>query len=182
MPTDYSKIQFSKIFPFESIVTTFGASIIAIEGFFDDSLFKVKDDDFLGVVGRKYRARVNISKLRQYSKEHFDKSWFSISLTISLINRSWYMVEKFQDYSPEFEFFRHLRNAASHGNRFKFNKIEPSRPASWRGITIDHNLKGSSNPLQNKMCITNKIASADIILLLWDIEHRITSESPDIAF
>src|ERR1700761_8109026 len=37
---------------------------------------------------------------------------------------------------PEMEFFRHVRNACAHGNRFNFVGKEPRQPAIWRGLTI----------------------------------------------
>ena len=46
-----------------------------------------------------------------------------------------------------FEFFRHIRNAISHGNRFTFSRNEPSRPAAFKNKTIDHNLNGYENVL-----------------------------------
>jgi len=44
--------------------------------------------------------------------------------------------------SPEFELFRHIRNASSHNNRFNFIDSEPACPASWRGLKIDNTNKG----------------------------------------
>ena len=53
----------------------------------------------------------------------------------------------FLNHSQEFEFFRHIRNAISHGNRFTFSRNEPSRPAAFKNKTIDHNLNGYENVL-----------------------------------
>jgi hypothetical protein len=39
--------------------------------------------------------------------------------------------------SPELEFFRHVRNAAAHGNRFTFVGAEPRRAAAWRALNFD---------------------------------------------
>lgn len=48
----------------------------------------------------------------------------------------------FLNKTPEFEFFRHVRNAVSHGNRFTFQPSEPSRPASFNGRVINKDLEG----------------------------------------
>jgi hypothetical protein len=89
------------------------------------------------------------------------------------VNSTYDALKDDNDHSPEFEVFRHLRNAASHGNRFHFKKREPSRPAAWRGFVIDHNQKGSSNPLHGTPCIGTKIGPSDIMFLLFDIEPKL---------
>lgn len=40
------------------------------------------------------------------------------------------------DASPEIQFFRHLRNACAHGNRFHLKKGEPKRPAKFRSLEV----------------------------------------------
>jgi hypothetical protein len=71
------------------------------------------------------------------------------------------------------QFFRHVRNAASHGNRWHFYRTEPRLPARWRLLTVDHNLKGSANPLHGKKCFFGSMASADLLYLLQDVERLI---------
>lgn len=44
------------------------------------------------------------------------------------------------DKTPELEFFRHLRNAISHGNRWHFTHQEPRRPASFGAFTLTKDL------------------------------------------
>ncbi len=46
------------------------------------------------------------------------------------------------DRTPELEFFRHVRNGISHGNRFHFEGREPVRPATFRAFAIDRALEG----------------------------------------
>lgn len=77
------------------------------------------------------------------------------------------------DHSPEFEFFRHVRNASSHGNRFTFTETEPRRPAAWRGAVLDHARKGSANPLHGQLCFGPVLGPADLVQLLADVEARI---------
>lgn len=95
------------------------------------------------------------------------------SLCCMLLNSAYEVAMPHNDKSPEFEFFRHLRNAASHRNRFNFFPREPVRPASWGGLTIDHTAKGSTNPLSGKECVGTTISAADVIALLHDIEARL---------
>lgn len=90
-----------------------------------------------------------------------------------LMNTAYETVKDGNDRSPEFECFRHVRNASSHRNRFFFSDKEPARPAAWRGIVLDDKVKGRANPLFDQVCFGNVIASADAIALLWDVEQRL---------
>ena len=56
------------------------------------------------------------------------------SLCCMLLNTAYSVADAHNDQSPEFEVFRHLRNAAAHGNNFFFKKDEPRRPASWGSV------------------------------------------------
>jgi hypothetical protein len=94
-------------------------------------------------------------------------------LCCMLLNTAYAVAEAHNDKSPEFEVFRHLRNAASHGNRFNFRKDEPKRPALWGAFVIDDKLKGTSNPLFGVECIGATISPADALALLQDIERRL---------
>lgn len=111
--------------------------------------------------------------LRQINANHLDQPRHFASLTCMLINTAYESVKEKNDHSPEFEFFRHLRNAASHKNCFNFYPHEPSRPAHWRGFSIDSSLKGQANPLFGKTCFMGYLGGADAVYLLWDIEQRL---------
>jgi hypothetical protein len=102
---------------------------------------------------------------------------FLVALCTMLTNAAYESVKAQNDHSPEFEFFRHLRNASSHGNRFTFLPGEPRRPASWRGIGFDHTLKGASNPLHDSPCFGPLYGPADLIDLLFDIEQKLLNKS-----
>jgi hypothetical protein len=65
---------------------------------------------------------------------------------------------------PEIEFLRHVRNAASHGGRWYFTDREPSRPANWRGKSIDKNM-------HDKLLFVADFPPGDIFVLLSDIEQ-----------
>lgn len=74
---------------------------------------------------------------------------------------------------PEWEFFRHCRNAASHDNRFSFAAHEPARPAAWRGLEIERTLEGT--PLIDETDDSGKpvglLSVGDPIVVVWDIEQ-----------
>jgi hypothetical protein len=80
------------------------------------------------------------------------------------------------DYQgPECEFLRHCRNAAAHGGRFHFKGGEPRRPASWRKMILHSGLRGT--PLFGLPDGDGLLAPGDPILLLWDIESRMSATS-----
>jgi hypothetical protein len=83
-------------------------------------------------------------------------------------------VEDRNDKSPLFEFLRHCRNAAAHGNRFNFKDWEPSRAATWRTIDLDHPRKGATNPRQNAELCSSTLAPADVLALLIDVDKIIS--------
>jgi hypothetical protein len=95
------------------------------------------------------------------------------SLCCMLLSTAYTVADAHNDQSPEFEFFRHLRNAAVHGNSFYFKKDEPRRPASWGTLVIDHKLKGTFNPLSGVECIGDTISPADALAVLQNIERRL---------
>jgi len=70
---------------------------------------------------------------------------------------------------PELEFFRHARNAVSHGGLWHFGKTEPSRAASWRGRNITRQLAGRS-------LWAARLKPGDLLILLSDVEQILGSE------
>jgi hypothetical protein len=94
------------------------------------------------------------------------------SLCCMLLNTAFSVAEAHNDQSPAFEVFRHVRNAASHGNNFFFKKDEPRLPASWGAFVIDDKLKGRFNPLFGVECIGDTFSPADALALLQNIERR----------
>ncbi len=95
------------------------------------------------------------------------------ALCCMLINSTYEIAKPHNDNSPEFEFFRHIRNAASHRNRFNFLPHEPSRPAAWSGFVIDHTRHGLANPLANTECAGLLLSPGDILALLHEIELKL---------
>jgi hypothetical protein len=66
--------------------------------------------------------------------------------------------------NPTFQFFRHVRNAASHGNRWNLYPGQPSIPASWGAHTLDPSW-------HDKPCFFEKLGPADLLYLIRDIER-----------
>jgi len=72
--------------------------------------------------------------------------------------------------NPVFRFFKHVRNAASHGNRRHFSKDQPSARGEWNGFIIDDALKGASHLLHGTQCIYGTLKPADVLYLVRDVE------------
>ena len=88
--------------------------------------------------------------------------------------------------NPVFEFLHHVRNAASHRNRWHFRKDQPKCRAEWHGIVIDQlgtsnppqgktrfYGRGANNPLHGRTCFHGTIWPADLLYLLRDVEKLI---------
>ena len=99
-----------------------------------------------------------------------DSAVFSASITQMLVLSTYESVKEHREYTPVWEYFRHIRNACAHGNRFIFGRNEPIREASWRGSEIGHENRGANQPLQETQCIGKIISTADVLVLLRDIE------------
>ena len=72
---------------------------------------------------------------------------------------------------PELEFFRHLRNAASHGARWSFQGKEPTRHAAWRGKELDASMDGQA-------ALNDDLQPGDLLVLLHDVEEILTQAPP----
>lgn len=70
--------------------------------------------------------------------------------------------------SPTLEFFRHIRNAAAHGNRFTFGPREPKWPAKWRGLILDRVTHA------NVQCFGKLLNPADALALLGDVQDELS--------
>lgn len=71
---------------------------------------------------------------------------------------------------PDWEFLRHLRNAAAHGGSFELRGREPRHPAHWRSLAITRELNGRA--LFAAPVATGFIGIGDVLHLLADIEQR----------
>lgn len=145
------------------------------------NMMNFRASDVVTLLG-KVQPELRISQLsvhQQFVSGKISSAHVTNSLSCMLLNTAYESVKHLNNQSPEFEFFRHARNAASHGNRFDFTSNQPIRPASWRGLHIDHEVKGKSNPLQGQVCLGNIISGSDVIVLLWDIEKQLLANTAD---
>ena len=73
---------------------------------------------------------------------------------------------------PTWQFFRHVRNAAAHGNRWHFNSERSVDRTEWRGFVIEACAKGTPHPLHGQHCIYGPwMWPAELIFLLRDVEE-----------
>lgn len=115
---------------------------------------------------------------RQVIGKNLPHEYYCTNLCVMLTNTAYEAARDYNDRSPLFEFFRHLRNARSHRNRFNFSVTEPARPALWRTVTFDHMRKGEANPFYGQPCFGHYFGFNDILELLWDVEQLILPRLP----
>ena len=177
MSTSVPAMAFSRGGPFYPMVSTFLASAVGLGPLFD-SRNPLRVDAGQAAVFGGFVNTVSAIDMQQVIDQTLGGGITAQdalnSLCAMLVNTSYEAVKSRNDYSPEFEVFRHLRNAASHANRFFFEPHEPSRPACWRAFRIDEMAKGVSNPLQGTPCFGAVIGPADILQLLSDIEPKVS--------
>jgi hypothetical protein len=176
MTTTPANLAFERGRPFYDIVMTFLAATIGLGPVFDQknplnlNRFKI----------RYYHGTLNPDLFVDMGQVHRQCLAGTISsgavekvLCCMLLNSAYEIAKPHQDSSPEFEVFRHLRNAASHGNRFFFTSSEPRRPASWGPLIVDHHQRGKKNPLCGIECIGATLSPGDALALLCQIESRL---------
>ena len=117
--------------------------------------------------------RLELIKLMNTNLKTIPK--ITLILSQQLVISCYEIVKDKNDGSPEFEFFRHLRNGCAHNNKFNFatskkaNKLTkvPSKPAKWRNFKITRSLNG-------KKVIFGFIAPGDILEFLCEMSERFT--------
>lgn len=170
-------VQFEQGKPFFDMVGSFMVSLASFPAIFNaDNPMKLDESHFISingvqVPGRHFRP---LEVFEQAKANHIDIPRYIANCCMMLANTAYESVKDANDKSPEFEFFRHVRNASSHMNMFNFFAHEPCRPAAWRGATLDHTKLGQANPLFGKPCFGPLLGPADVIDLLADIEKKIT--------
>ena len=102
-----------------------------------------------------YGAIENVRNNKQYNLEMLGGLLMTI---ISVIGDKLKQNDYFEKTS-ELEFFRHIRNAISHGNQFYFKHNEPKRQAMFKNFEITASLQG-------KNCLFEFMSTGDVIELL----------------
>ena len=174
LPTE---LVFKKDLPFYEMVSSF---MVAVSGspavFLPDNPMNFQPNETIELTGVVYPSMsIKPHQIHRNAVDGFiSTDSFKYSLCMMLANHAYEAVKDENDSSPEFELFRHIRNASSHNNRFNFIDSEPARPASWRGLRIDNTNKGKNNLLYGQACFGDFMGISDLVLLLWDIEQIIT--------
>ena len=81
-------------------------------------------------------------------------------------------------WPSELQYFRHCRNAASHGNQFHvylYNRlpgIDPANPPTWRSSVMP-----DANTMNARELIGDWLSIGDIPILLGDVETILTQNS-----
>lgn len=169
-------ISFKKTGHFYDMILAYSAAIAGLEGMAlpSNPLNYRPDEPGIGLAGKVYKTCVIYGHdIWSEFQTHSPATPNLVdSLYRMLVNTAYESISHLNDRSPIFEFFRHIRNASSHGGIFNFSSHEPARPANWRGVMIDHNLHGRTNSLFGSRCFLNFLGPADPILLLWDVEQH----------
>jgi len=172
MTQDRRGLEFKEHQPFHDMVAAFLAATTGLGDVFDPlnprkfnpnvlSLYTGNHIRFLSIDQEQvHRMALKLSPERTTAQ-----------LCCMLANAAFEAVHARLPRTPEAEFFRHVRNAASHDNKFFFTTHEPRRPASWKTITLDVARKGTANPICGVTCFHDTLGSADLIQLLWDVEQ-----------
>lgn len=171
-------VQFDKGKPFWDMVMAFMSGLSASPAVFNPgNPMGYTKEQFITLSGVRVETKhwFPIEVYEQAQAGRTTQAFFIGTLSLMLVNLAYESVKEQNDHSPEFELFRHVRNAASHRNCFTFTKDEPRRPAAWRGFAIDHTIHGNANPLHGKQCIGSVLGPADILELLAEIEAKIAT-------
>jgi hypothetical protein len=169
-------ITFTQDSPFYEMVMSFLASTAGIATVFEQKDSPAPGPDQIAWYRGKVKPDLTIDMGQIHAlRVSGDLTADSVvkSLCCMLLCTAYTVADVHNDQSPEFEVFRHLRNAAAHGNYFYFKKDEPRRRAAWGRFVIDDKLKGSFNPLSGVECIGDTISPVDVLALLQNIERRL---------
>lgn len=173
---EYDHVQFKQGLPFYEMVMSFMTSLSTVSFIYNnEKLIELKEKDYVSIEGkwvkpRHFYPRDVISNIK--NGKFFLDAYIN-SCCCMLANTAYEAVKENNDKSPEFELFRHIRNASSHQNKFNFFPKEPTSPAHWKDAKIDHNIKGRDNPFYGTKCFGSFFGVPDIIDLLKEMEGKL---------
>jgi hypothetical protein len=159
--------------PFFPYVSAFTVATVGIGPVFDKTNPLKLSRDLIAYYGGRVEShlRIDTEQVAKLVQSDLLNSGPVVDALCGMTLISCYVaVEDRNDQSPIFEFLRHCRNAAAHGNRFHFNCIEPRRPAQWRMVELDHTRHGNLNPMQDVELCSKTLAPADVLALLIDVD------------
>lgn len=165
------KLEYSATGPFYRMVVAYKTAIAGLV-IFRPELREIRHQlPPVGLGSRVYESLAfPYSEMDElYRSKEFTEGVITDSLAFMLINTAFEAVKQLLSRSnPTHEFFRHLRNAASHGGKWNFRGKEPKFPAKWRDREVTADLQGQS-------IWKVRIGPGDILVLLWDIERGLKS-------
>ena len=147
--TTTPSLIFDRDRPFFEPVMSFLAATIGMGPVFDKANPLALSPDKIALYHGRIQPAATIDTWQIYqecSSGAFTADVAVRALCCMLLNSAYELARTHNDNSAEFELFRHVRNAASHGNRFHFTRTEPVRPASFGSLVLDASLKGKANP------------------------------------
>lgn len=154
----------------EELEKIFSIGMVGIYASYDNDFYnKIPADGGISIErkGGQPEMRLYVKPVVDFIRSDRQKSVdLAKSLALQFLNSAYEAVKNYNDHSPEFEFFRHTRHAASHGNKFSFKGTEPVRPAEWRSKRIARSLHGTS-------LIFDFITPGDVVLLIQDIKNKL---------
>lgn len=159
---------------FYPFIITFFASLAGLPAFLDPkNPMGIRENQRLPLGGQVH-SKFSISTfelLQHFQTEGIETPEITARLCCMLANSCYEVIESRNSLVPEIQFFRHIRNASSHNNRFHFERTQPKHMAAWRTRSIETSLRGVDHPLANTVCFFDYLGPADLVLLLWDIEQ-----------
>lgn len=142
---DAPRLEFKEDRPFHDMVAAFLAATMGLGNVFDPnnpskfspnvrSLYQGKHIPFLSIDQEQvHRMALKLSADR------------AVAMLCRMLANAAYEAVDGLPPTPEAEFFRHVRNAASHDNKFFFTSREPRRAASWKNCPR-HCVEGHREP------------------------------------
>ena len=125
-----SHLEFRQGGPFYDMVGSFLIAIAGAPAIINaDNPMKLTEGHYISLPGILTPGRhIRPHEIHeQVVKGHLTQSRFLRACCVMLANTAYEAVKDQNDHSSEFEFFRHIRNASSHQNKFNFAQKEPFR-------------------------------------------------------
>lgn len=166
-------LQFQRSGSFYELVVTFLAATAGLESVFNGTnypdLFMGRQGTYAGVARAETRidlqavvASIRGGAISEEKAEH--------QLCCMLATSAWAAsklcpgIQLWTD--SQVQFFRFVRNAAAHGNKWYFKGDQPKQPAQWRHLVLDRVRHG-------QQCFGVDLLAGDLLLLLMDIEAKL---------
>lgn len=171
-----SYLSFERSSPFCSHVNAFMVATAACPAIFNEgNPMHYSSDQYIAIEGLGSQGKhIRPKEIYEFVHEgNYTMREYLVTMCCSLANGAYETIRDRGIKEPEFEVLRHIRNAASHRNRFNFQKNEPSRPATWRHLTFDSTKRGQINPLYGKPCFGTLLGPTELVDLLWDLQTKL---------